>query len=383
MNAVISTLHVKPEYNPSQEVYVHGLLSGLAQCAPRDARITVLVTPRNRALFPLDAFEAVECNPPASASRRILWEQKNLPPLLDKLGAAVYHGTGNMMAFKWRGPQAVTVHLAMEFKVTGGLRHTAQIAWRKWIIHRTAHRAHAVICASQYLKDGLRRVHALPHADHIHVVPMGVDQSLFHPLPDDAEDRETLSRLSINGPFFFGYADILGLKNVPRILVAWEQLRRQPQCPPVKLVLMGDPASRNFVRRELAALGPLERDVIFPGFVTRRDLAALYRGALALVFPSLAESFGLCIIEAMACGAPVITSNVTAMPEVAGSAALLVDPTDTNQIRDAMGLVARDEDARARLAAASRVRARDFSWENTARRTLDIYSQLAARQQSS
>jgi len=208
---------------------------------------------------------------------------------------------------------------------------------------------------------------------------MGVDTGLFHPRAGHGGDRETLSGLGIAGPYLFGYADILGLKNVPRILDAWAQLRAQGQGRPVQLVLMGDPASRQFVRREMAALAPnLRRDLIFPGFVTRQQLAALYRGARALVFPSLAESFGLCIIEAMACGAPVLTSNTTAMPEVAGRAALIVDPCDTAQIRDAMDLLVNDDDEHSRYVEAGLARAREFSWTATAEKTLGIYSKLGA-----
>jgi glycosyltransferase involved in cell wall biosynthesis len=233
-----------------------------------------------------------------------------------------------------------------------------------------------VICASEYLKEGLQRIHRLKSAHHIHVIPMGVDTDLFRPAPGDCEDAAVLSRFGISGPYVFGYADILGLKNVPRILDAWAQLRREGAGMPVKLVLMGDPACRSFVRRELTALGDLQSEALFPGFVSRRELAALYRGARALVFPSLTESFGLCIIEAMACGTPVLTSTVTAMPEVAGRAALLVDPLDTEQIRDGMDLLVNDSEEHARHARAGLERARDFTWDATARKTLEVYREM-------
>ena len=303
MNITISTLHVRPRYNPSQEVYVSGLLAGLAGRVPQDMRVTVLVTSENRGLFPLKSFAVRECPCIPSTTRRILWEQRALPRLLNTLGTDVYHGTGNMALLGFRGAQAVTVHLAVDFEVTGGWRHNAAVAWRRWIIGRSVRAARAVICASRYLSDRLLQIYQLGDEDarKMHVAPMGVDTDLFHPAqPGDGEDAFMLQKLGVSSPYVFGYADILGLKNVPRIIKAWAALRRDKKSLPVKLVLMGDPAGRTFARGHLASLGALRDDVHFLGFVTRRELAALYRGARALVFPSLAESFGLCLVEARA-----------------------------------------------------------------------------------
>ena len=379
MKVVISTLHVRPRYNPSQEVYVSGLLQGMAGRIPREMNITVLVTSENRALFPLAPFNVVECSAPLSASRRILWEQYALPGLLHKLDADVYHGTGNMYLFRHRGPQAVTVHLAMEFHVTGGLRHNIQVAWRKWIINKTVRSVGAVICASDYLKQGLVRIHRPCRDEHIHVIPMGVDTDLFTPNPVDSHhDRDVLQRLNIEQPYFFAYADVLGLKNVPRIIEAWTAFRDQnPAHRACRLVLMGDPASLGFLEPQLASPGSARDMISFTGFVKRTELATLYRNARALIFPSLAESFGLCIIEAMACGTPVLTGNITAMPEVAGGAALIVDPCETVQIQNGMATLFTDNEQREKLTTAGIKRARDLPWSSTAAATLSLYEKLA------
>ena len=123
----------------------------------------------------------------------------------------------------------------------------------------------------------------------------------------------------------------------------------------------------------------LHKHVRFLGFVSDDTLAALYRLAAVFVFPSLYEGFGLPPLEAMASGAPVITSNVSSLPEVVGDAALLIDPYDPEAIADAMARVLSDETLRAQLRARGLLRARHFSWERSIGRVRDIYGEVLAR----
>ena len=123
------------------------------------------------------------------------------------------------------------------------------------------------------------------------------------------------------------------------------------------------------------ALG-LEEVVLFPGFIAEEDLPDLYRGATFFVFPSLYEGFGLPVIEAMGCGVPVLASNVSAIPEVAGKAALLVDPCDIEHLAEAMGALLHNESLRERLRQQGLLRVQRFSWETTAQKTLDLYVSL-------
>src|SRR5262249_35570767 len=120
----------------------------------------------------------------------------------------------------------------------------------------------------------------------------------------------------------------------------------------------------------------LEQAVCFPGFIDDEDLPALYSGARLFVFPSLYEGFGLPVLEAMGCGVPVITSNTSALPEVAGDAALLVDPGDVEGMAAAMASILDSASLRERLRQQGFVRAQSFSWETTARKTLDLYRVL-------
>ena len=153
----------------------------------------------------------------------------------------------------------------------------------------------------------------------------------------------------------------------------------RPALADVQLVLAG---KRGWLYDDLFAqvtrLGLASR-VIFPGYVEEADLPALLSGALALVFPSLYEGFGIPVLEAGACGVPVITSNTSSLPEVAGDAALLVDPHDVDAIADAMFRIATDAELRAELDRRGQENVKRFSWEKCARETLAVLEEAARR----
>ena len=166
-------------------------------------------------------------------------------------------------------------------------------------------------------------------------------------------------------------------KNLTTLVRAFARLRDRSEIDrAVGLVLAGargwldDP-----IFRTVQSLG-LEDAVRFPGFIDDDDLPAVYQGAELVVFPSLYEGFGLPLLEAMACGAPVVASNTSALPEVAGGAAILVDPLDVDGMARAVAGVLGDEALRGRLREDGVARASEFSWETAARRTLDAYASL-------
>jgi glycosyltransferase involved in cell wall biosynthesis len=151
----------------------------------------------------------------------------------------------------------------------------------------------------------------------------------------------------------------------------------------VQLVLAGRPAwGKGAVERELRRLG-LAPHVRLLGYITDDDLAALYSGALAYVQPSLYEGFGLTVLEAMACGVPVVASNTSSLPEVVGGAGLLVDPNDPHDIASAVGRLIDKPHLRAELSAAGRRRAAEFSWDHCARETLTVLTEAAGSPPSS
>jgi glycosyltransferase involved in cell wall biosynthesis len=154
---------------------------------------------------------------------------------------------------------------------------------------------------------------------------------------------------------------------VERLVEAFARLRQRSGFDDVKLLIIGDEASRyGSLRRSVEAAG-VRQDVRFFGFVPERTLAALYRLASVFAFPSLYEGFGLPPLEAMACGTPVLTSRLSSLPEVVGDAALLVDPYDVDDIASGLARILEDAELRARLVVAGRQRAQHFSWERSVR----------------
>jgi glycosyltransferase involved in cell wall biosynthesis len=175
-------------------------------------------------------------------------------------------------------------------------------------------------------------------------------------------------------PYILAIGTIQPRKNYSRLILAVAALRSKG-CE-VDLVIAG---SRGWLEDETYRTmrdSGIQEHLHFTGFVDEDDLPALYRGAICLAFPSLYEGFGLPVLEAMASGIPVVTSNVSSLPEVAGNAALMVNPYDVEELTDALWRVIHDEDLRALLITRGLERAKQFTWEKSARQLLQIYKDL-------
>jgi glycosyltransferase involved in cell wall biosynthesis len=244
-------------------------------------------------------------------------------------------------------------------------------AWWRWYwsraLERTAARADAIVCISEttardleeFVPDARRKVHA---------VPIGVNGSAFRLPEGPAEERR--AALGVRGPYFLYAGNITARKNIPVLLDAFEAARAALGAG---LVIVG---GADYGAREV--LGRMNgQGLRYLARVGDEDLAALYGGALALVYPSQYEGFGLPVLEAMACGCPVIASRGGALPEVVGEAGCLVEPGSAADLADALRRLAGDPELRRRLAEKGRARAAEFTWERTAARTLEIYERAA------
>lgn len=227
-----------------------------------------------------------------------------------------------------------------------------------------------VICVSRYTANEFRR--AVGHSMPIEVIPEGVAEVFLQP-PDPALVERLRER--IGGPFFLTAGSFNPRKNLLRVCRAFaSKLDEMPH----RLVLVGARGwDDDEVWKELGS--ERLRSRVHPlGLVDDRELAALYAAADGLIFVSLFEGFGLPVVEAMAAGCPVVTSNTTSLPEVAGDAAILVDPADTGAIADAMLRLARESGLRADVSAKGRERGRTFTWQKASEQTCEVYRQLAA-----
>jgi glycosyltransferase involved in cell wall biosynthesis len=242
-----------------------------------------------------------------------------------------------------------------------------------WSTRWNARQATAVLADSEATKADLLAAYRVP-AGKVRVVYLGFALECGAQAERAGEAGAAPSRR-----YLLYVGTLQPRKNLARVIDAFAQIARRPELSGVQLVLAGKQGwLYDDLFAQAARLGLADR-VQFPGYIADADLPALLSGALAFVFPSLYEGFGIPVLEAGACGVPVITSNTSSLPEVAGDAALLVDPHDVNAIADAMHRLVTDEALRRELAGRGRENVKRFSWEKCAAETLAVLEAAARR----
>lgn len=238
------------------------------------------------------------------------------------------------------------------------------------MITRGLKAARMVICVSRNAMETTRELFRMPE-ERFAVVHHGVDPK-FRPVPGDEARRIVAANLGLNFPYFLHVGHLEKRKNTARLIDAFAAFRSETGLD-IKLVFAG---ARNFdtsLIDEAIARNGVREHVVEAGEVRDEDMCALYSAAEALAFPTLWEGFGLPVLEAMACGTPVLTSRVSSLPEVAGDAAELVDPLRVDEIAAALCRIATDSELRASMRARGLEQARRFTWENAGRGTLEAY----------
>jgi glycosyltransferase involved in cell wall biosynthesis len=301
---------------------------------------------------------------------RIGWEAAVLPfaTLRDRL--AVFHGTVNTLPAGVRAATAVTVHdLAF-------LHYPEQITAKRYqylkrMIRYSIGRADIVLVPSEATRvDVIEAFRVDP--DRVAVTPLGVDPRFT--LVDDSAITEMRTLYALHKPYILTVGTLEPRKNLPMLVRAFAALHEQF---PHDLVLAGPEGwLMDEIERTIFESGIGDR-VRRIGFVDDNALVGLYNGADVVAIPSLYEGFGLPVLEAMASGAPVVTSRVSSLPEVAGNAAMLVDPTNLDSVIDGLRQVLASDELRARLRAAGLARAAPFTWERTASLTRAAYQRIA------
>lgn len=291
--------------------------------------------------------------------------------ILDRLD--LYHGTNFKMRTRGRCGGVVTVHdLWLDrYPEYSPKLFGQQASFRR--TRRTAWRARRVITVSEYSARDIELLYGLPR-DRIVVIPNGVSDD-FRPMADANTLADLRRRFALQTDrfiLFVGGAD--PRKNHRAVLKAYA--RRAVQLEAYSLILVGDPVHRFGDMMQTARTFGLEHRVVCTGRLPVADIRLLYSHADVFVFPSIYEGFGMPVLEAMACGAPVITSNTTALPEVAGDAALLVNPEDAEELADAVIRVLEEPALRDALRAKGFKRAKQFTWERAAQRTLAVYREV-------
>lgn len=249
-------------------------------------------------------------------------------------------------------------------------------------IRRTARHAARIIAISEYSRRDIVRTYDID-PEIITVTPIAPPPNLAH-VTNEMALKQVRQTYGIEGDYILSLGSIQPRKNLVRLIEAYSLLRRmQPEGKLPQLVLAG---KRGWLDRETMRAAEREEaggGIRFTGYVADEHLSALYSGATCFVYASYFEGFGLPVLEAMKCGAPVVAGNRTSIPEVAGEAALLFDPFDVHSLVEALKLVLNDSQYRAKLSARGLERANEFSWKKTARLTLDVYEKAAATRSES
>ena len=300
--------------------------------------------------------------------RDLWWHQVGVTRAARRVGAAVLHLPAGVGPMRRTMPTVLTIYDLNVLRFPRLFRPWFRY-YTRVILPRAARSADAIITLSQGAKADIVEELGIA-AERITVVPPGV-HPLFSPLaPGSERAAEVRRRYGLAGAFVLTVGSVEPRKNLPRLFAAVEQLRRRPGTGDVALVHAGP---EGWLSNGISGTN----GVRFLGHVPREDLAALYSLARLCAYPSLYEGFGLPVAEAMACGCPVVTSNVSSMPEVAGDAAELVDPASVDAIAASIEALWTDEARRAELARRGRERARGFTWERAARETATVYAAVA------
>jgi glycosyltransferase involved in cell wall biosynthesis len=356
--------------------YTEHLLHHLAQETPDDDVIVVSNRPIDTTV-PLPPRVRV-----ASASwysPRMVWMQAFAPRALRDVGADVAHFTNGMVPLATSVPTVVTIH-DMSLTLYPRYHPTRRVLLNRPLVDVAARRADAVITVSESAKRDIVSLYGLDPS-RVHVVHEAAAAS-FRPV----RDLETLERVRrqymLADRIILYVGTIEPRKNLPKLIEGFAKRRRSGDLRH-QLVCVGPYGWRSRGIEDIIERSKVSHAITFTGYVPFADLPAIYSLAEMFVFPSLYEGFGLPVVEAMACGVPVITGPTAALAEVAGSAIEQVDELEADALGEAMVRLARSRERRDCLEQLGIARARMFSWTRAARETLEIYRHAAARRATS
>lgn len=328
-------------------------------------RFIIFTTPRARTYLrelQLDQ-RFLWINAPDSRILRILWQQIVLPWHLKQHRVDAHWGSGFVLPLASQTPMAVTIH-DLSFQLFPALHEPVKRYYFPAMIKAAVRKAKVVIAVSQSTRTDLSRL--LPESLHKTQVTLLAPRTMPASNPN--------SPAAAGSPYLICLGTLEPRKNLDRLIAAWLSLPLVERNG-IRLVVVG--MKGWMINHLLERHNQADNSVEFTGFIDDAILNNLLRNALALVYPSLYEGFGLPVIEAMACGTPVLTSDLGATREVAGDAALLIDPLDSEAIAHALHRLIVDRNLRRSLSEKGLVRAQQFSWQTTARQTLAILEFVA------
>lgn len=345
--------------------YVTNLARALLPGLSVDECLTVLYDADHPQTWPDAArFRAV----PLRASPFGLAQQWAIPRLLKELGADLYHSAYYLMPYRPGVPAVLTVYDLIPLLFPRQSSRRARLLFR-WATHLALRAVHCCVAISEATRQDLIQ-HFRIAPDRVVYVPLAADPT-FAPQPASSINR-VRQAYGLPDRYVLYLGSNKPHKNLVRLVEAWARL----QPSPAVLVIAGAWDQRYPEARQRATALGLEHSVRFLGPVPEGDLPALYAAAIVFAFPSLYEGFGLPVLEAMACGTPVVCSNTSSLPEVAGNAALYFDPCNVEMIAGSLDRVLADPELCSHLCELGFIRASQFLWERTAQQALELYRKL-------
>ncbi len=354
--------------------YIRNLVRSLAQL-DQENRYTLIVRDKSAGEF-ADLgpnFHAVEYAP----SDTEVLQNVAFPYFLRHFHADLFHIPLNSVAYWMPRPYVLTIHdmSTLLFPSRGDL-HSAMHAER---YRRGAVRAARIIAVSHSTRRDIENVFRIP-PERIRTIYSAPDPAYRPEDFDSSNDEQILQRYSILPPFILYAGTVRPQKNVGRLVEAFAVIRAElenhPRYRDLRLVIIGDELSKYPALRRAVIASRVEPFVRFLGFVPIDTLKVFYRAAEVFAFPSLYEGFGLAPLEAMACGTPVVASDLPALVEAVGEAAELVSPDNVFDVARGLRSLLLDDNRRRELAERGRVHALQFHWDHTTRAVLDVYREI-------
>jgi len=353
--------------------YIFNLIQALAR-VDRSNEYVIFAKPAHQAELGVNGPRVcfVPCEF-AGRAVRLVWEQVGLPRQVRAHRLDVLHSPHYTMPLR-HSARSVVTFCDMTFLLHPELHQPIKRVFFPAMMRVSARRADRLIAISESTRDDLVRLWAVDRA-RIATIPLAADTGYRPRAPEEVV--EVCGRYGLQPGGYILYVGMLEpRKNVDRLVEAFGRVATE--LPGVDLVIAGRPGwMYDQIFAQVEALGLRER-VRFTGYVPHDALPGLYSGARLFAYPSKYEGFGLPVLEAMSCGSPVVTTNVSSMPEVAGDAAILVTPDDVAGLAAALLRVSGDPTLRAELSCKGLARAKAFSWERCARETMAVYEAAGA-----
>lgn len=309
-----------------------------------------------------------------------IWEQRSLPQMAKKNKVELLHCTSNTAPVNPKLPLVVTIHDIIYLEklsfTQGTWYQRFGNLYRRWNVPLIARNAAMIITVSNYERQRIIEALKMP-AEKVRTVYNACGEH-FTAKRDEAALEVFRKKMNLPEKFVLFLGNTDPKKNLPNVMRAMEILHQRRQ---LDFTLVMPDFGKQHLEMMLAAQGNshLMQHIMLTGYIPNNELFQLYQLAELFLYPSLRESFGIPILEAMACGIPVITSNTSAMPEVAGSGALLIDPTQPESIAAMINKIRKDAALRAKTIRYGIERAAQFSWQKTAGQVLDIYREVLSK----